>query len=95
MQRGDTTDSHSRAAEFTAIQPSQAAVIQCMAPPSAASPPHPCFFPPPPALPSPPQKHIDFALNSPFGGGRPGRVKRRSQASKKGGGGDDGGEDEE
>ncbi|MEO2192621.1 MAG: 30S ribosomal protein S4, partial [bacterium] len=23
------------------------------------------------------QKHIDFALNSPFGGGRPGRVKRR------------------
>jgi hypothetical protein len=25
------------------------------------------------------QKHIDFALNSPFGGGRPGRNKRRSQ----------------
>jgi|APGre2960657444_1045066.scaffolds.fasta_scaffold00677_4 hypothetical protein len=25
------------------------------------------------------QKHIDFALNSPFGGGRPGRVKRRNQ----------------
>ena len=24
------------------------------------------------------QKHIDFALKSPFGGGRPGRVKRRS-----------------
>lgn len=23
------------------------------------------------------QRHIDFALNSPFGGGRPGRVKRR------------------
>jgi small subunit ribosomal protein S9e len=23
------------------------------------------------------QKHIDFALNSPYGGGRPGRVKRR------------------
>ena len=38
------------------------------------------------------QKHIDFALNSPFGGGRPGRVKRKSQASK---GGGDGGEDEE
>ena len=39
------------------------------------------------------QKHIDFALNSPFGGGRPGRVKRRNlkNASKKeeGGGGDD------
>ena len=28
------------------------------------------------------QKHVDFALNSPFGGGRPGRNKRRSQASK-------------
>ena len=25
------------------------------------------------------QKHIDFALNSPFGGGRPGRVKRKHQ----------------
>ena len=25
------------------------------------------------------QKHIDFALNSPFGGGRAGRVKRRNQ----------------
>ncbi|CAI5970665.1 unnamed protein product [Closterium sp. NIES-65] len=32
------------------------------------------------------QKHIDFALTSPFGGGRPGRVKRRNlkAASKKG-----------
>ena len=36
------------------------------------------------------QKHIDFALNSPFGGGRPGRVKRRALAK-----GGDGGEDEE
>lgn len=35
------------------------------------------------------QKHIDFALNSPFGGGRPGRNKRRSMASKSGGGGGD------
>lgn len=26
------------------------------------------------------QKHIDFALTSPFGGGRPGRVKRKSMA---------------
>eukprot|EP00775_Hariotina_reticulata_P003925 gene3925-4179_t len=26
------------------------------------------------------QKHIDFALTSPFGGGRPGRVKRKSLA---------------
>jgi small subunit ribosomal protein S9e len=23
------------------------------------------------------QKHIDFALTSPFGGGRPGRVRRK------------------
>ena len=34
------------------------------------------------------QKHIDFALNSPFGGGRPGRVKRRARAQG-GGGGED------
>jgi len=36
------------------------------------------------------QKHIDFALNSPLGGGRPGRVKRRKEklarAAKKAGG---------
>ena len=25
------------------------------------------------------ERHIDFALTSPFGGGRPGRVKRRSE----------------
>merc|ERR1712028_102212 len=33
------------------------------------------------------QKHIDFALKSPFGGGRPGRVKRKNQknGNKKGG----------
>merc|ERR1712096_4978 len=36
------------------------------------------------------QKHIDFSLKSPFGGGRPGRVKRKNQ--KKGG---DGGESDE
>jgi small subunit ribosomal protein S9e len=36
------------------------------------------------------QKHIDFALTSPFGGGRPGRVKRKNSAKK--GGGDDGDE---
>ena len=24
------------------------------------------------------QKHVDFALTSPFGGGRPGRVKRKN-----------------
>merc|ERR1711998_623380 len=33
------------------------------------------------------QKHIDFALKSPFGGGRPGRVKRKNMGKK--GGGDD------
>ncbi|EDQ87679.1 uncharacterized protein MONBRDRAFT_37863 [Monosiga brevicollis MX1] len=38
------------------------------------------------------QKHIDFALKSPFGGGRPGRVKRRNLRNK---GGDDAADDEE
>lgn len=33
------------------------------------------------------QKHIEFSLQSPFGGGRPGRVKRRN-AKKAAGGGD-------
>merc|ERR1712129_624418 len=32
------------------------------------------------------EKHIDFALTSPFGGGRPGRVRRKT--AKKGGGAD-------
>lgn len=43
------------------------------------------------------QKHIDFALNSPFGGGREGRVKRRNMknaAKKESGGGDDAEEEE-
>lgn len=31
------------------------------------------------------QKHIDFSLKSPFGGGRPGRVKRKNSAKKTGG----------
>merc|ERR1719418_490619 len=39
------------------------------------------------------QKHIDFSLKSPFGGGRPGRVKRKNAKKGTGGGGDD--EDEE
>ena len=34
------------------------------------------------------QKHIDFALTSPFGGGAPGRVKKKKLAAK-GGGEDD------
>merc|ERR1739847_211965 len=37
------------------------------------------------------QPHIEFSLNSPFGGGRAGRVKRLNQANK--GGGDDDDED--
>lgn len=40
------------------------------------------------------QKHIDFALTSPFGGGRPGRCKRKNAKSKAAGGGDEGGDDE-
>eukprot|EP00244_Chara_vulgaris_P008458 TRINITY_DN332_c0_g1_i1.p1 TRINITY_DN332_c0_g1~~TRINITY_DN332_c0_g1_i1.p1 ORF type:complete len:198 (-),score=40.93 TRINITY_DN332_c0_g1_i1:847-1440(-) len=42
------------------------------------------------------QKHIDFALTSPFGGGRPGRVARKNAkaATKKASGGD-GDEDED
>ena len=41
------------------------------------------------------QKHIDFALTSPFGGGRPGRVKRRNMRKAAGGGGDDDEDDED
>merc|ERR1711868_229613 len=37
------------------------------------------------------QPHIEFATNSPFGGGRPGRVKRKNAAAR---GGDDGEDDE-
>lgn len=42
-------------------------------------------------------KHIDFALSSPLGGGRPGRVKRKNQkaAAKKKAGGDGDEEDED
>ena len=40
------------------------------------------------------QKHIDFALNSPLGGGRPGRVKRKRMAAAAGGDGDEEEEDE-
>ena len=32
------------------------------------------------------QKHIDFSLKSPFGGGRPGRVKRRNMKKGESGG---------
>ncbi|XP_025907716.1 40S ribosomal protein S9, partial [Nothoprocta perdicaria] len=39
------------------------------------------------------QKHIDFSLRSPYGGGRPGRVKRKN--AKKGTGGGTGGDDDD
>ncbi|XP_033753954.1 40S ribosomal protein S9 [Pecten maximus] len=35
------------------------------------------------------QKHIDFSLRSPYGGGRPGRVKRKNMKKGSGGGGDE------
>merc|ERR1711998_699952 len=38
------------------------------------------------------EKHIDFALTSPFGGGRPGRVRRKRMNTK---GGDGGGDDDD
>lgn len=41
------------------------------------------------------QKHIDFSLNSPFGGGRPGRVKRAAIARRKSSGAGGGGDEEE
>ncbi|KAG9510707.1 40S ribosomal protein S9, partial [Fragariocoptes setiger] len=43
------------------------------------------------------EKHIDFSTNSPFGGGRPGRVKRKNmrKAATDSGAGGDGGEEEE
>ncbi len=39
------------------------------------------------------EKHIDFALTSPFGGGRPGRVRRKRAAAKGGAGAADDNED--
>lgn len=41
------------------------------------------------------QKHIDFSLTSPFGGGRPGRVQRKKLKAAQSGGGDDAEEEEE
>jgi small subunit ribosomal protein S9e len=41
------------------------------------------------------QKHIDFSLRSPLGGGRPGRVKRRNIRRAQGGADPDGEEDED
>jgi small subunit ribosomal protein S9e len=41
------------------------------------------------------QKHIDFALTSPFGGGRVGRVRRKKAKAAENKDGEDGGDDEE
>lgn len=41
------------------------------------------------------QKHIDFALTSPYGGGRPGRVQRKKARAAQSGGGEEGEEEEE
>jgi small subunit ribosomal protein S9e len=41
------------------------------------------------------QKHIDFSLKSPFGGGRPGRVKRKNMKKGQGGSGGADEDDEE
>jgi small subunit ribosomal protein S9e len=42
------------------------------------------------------QKHIDFALTSPFGGGRPGRVRRKkAKAAEKKDDDGEGADDEE
>lgn len=40
------------------------------------------------------QKHIDFSITSPYGGGRPGRNKRKAIAAKGGGGGGDADEED-
>ena len=41
------------------------------------------------------QKHIDLALTSPLGGGRPGRVRRKNMRKAKGGAAGSGGEDDD
>lgn len=41
------------------------------------------------------QKHIDFSLTSPYGGGRPGRVQRKKARAAQGGGEEEGEEEEE
>lgn len=41
------------------------------------------------------QKHIDLALTSPLGGGRPGRVKRKNLRKAQGGGSEAEEEDED
>lgn len=41
------------------------------------------------------EKHVDFSLTSPLGGGPAGRVKRKNQKKASGGGGDDGEEEED
>jgi len=52
-------------------------------------------FPPPVSRISLTNRHVDYALDSPFGGGRPGRVKRKRAAAAAGGDKAEGGEDED
>lgn len=40
-------------------------------------------------------RHVDYSLNSPYGGGRPGRVKRKRAKAAAGGDGDGDAEDED
>lgn len=40
-------------------------------------------------------QHIDFALTSPYGGGRPGRAKRKRAKAAAAGGGDDAADEDE
>lgn len=40
-------------------------------------------------------QHLDYALNSPLAGGRPGRVKRKRAAAAAGGDGEDAAEEED
>ena len=41
------------------------------------------------------EKHVEFSLTSPFGAGRPGRVKRKSEKTKKEKASEGGGDDED
>jgi small subunit ribosomal protein S9e len=41
------------------------------------------------------QKHVDYSLKSPYGGGRPGRVKRKRAKAASGGDGDGDAEEED
>jgi len=40
-------------------------------------------------------RHVDYALDSPFGGGRPGRVKRKRAKAAAGGDAEEGGDEDD